>query len=71
VYSTLPRGLHALLRASRLVTSYMLFAEKVNVSSLVIEKEVYVESIMSVFCAVLAESECARVVPCTQFLKCN
>jgi len=45
-----------MLRASRPVTSYMLFAEKVNVSSLVIEKEVYVESIMSVLCAVLAES---------------
>jgi hypothetical protein len=37
-----------MLRASRPVTSYMLFAEKVNVSSLVIEKEEYVESVISV-----------------------
>jgi hypothetical protein len=50
----------------------MLFAEKVNVSSLVMGKEVYVESIISVLCAVLAERECARVVaPCAQFLKFN
>jgi hypothetical protein len=50
----------------------MLFVEKVSVSSLVIEKEVYVESIISVLCAVLAESECARVVaPCAQFLRYN
>jgi hypothetical protein len=50
----------------------MLFAEKVDVSSLVIEKEVYVESIISVLCVGLAESECARfVAPCAQFLKYN
>ena len=65
MYSTFPRGLHALLRASRPVTSYMLFAEKVNVSSLVIEKEVYVASFIS------AEGERARVAPCAQFLKCD
>jgi len=71
VYRTFPRGLHALLPASRPVTSYMLFTEKINVSSLVIEKEVYVASFISVLCAVFTERERARVAPCAQFLKCN
>jgi len=72
VYATFPRGIHALLRASRPVTSYMLFAEKVNVSSLVIKKDVYGKSIISILRAVLAENECSRdVAPCAQFLKYN